>query len=482
MGDSTLDANTLDVVAALRATVDGLVLTSTDDGYAAEVSGFDLSQVHHPHVVVAAASAADVEATVRAAAAARVPITVVGSGHGDIPTVTTGILLNTRRINSVSVDIAARTARVGVGATWHDVLAIAAPAGLAPVCGSAPAVGVGGYLLGGGIGPIGRTVGFSSDRVRAFELVCADGDLRTATAQEDPDLYWALRGGKGGFGVVTSVTVDLLVLPSIYGGGEYYPAAEIPALLRAYQVLAKSAVPNELSTSVAVLRMPDIPVLPPPLRGQTVAHLRVGYVGDPADRAAWAATAEGLLRPLRAVVGKPLLGAIGELPYADIGTIHNDPTMPSAHATAGILLNELDPATIEAILEVAGPGVNTPLAIVEIRHLGGAFAAPGAPRDAVSGREAAFGMWVSGAPMSPGFDPAVMSTTSAAVRGVLEAVRPWSAGVVQINFCGAVNTADEASRAWPADITDTLAGIRRRYDPDTLFPYVPGSSRPAPTN
>ena len=300
---------TRDVIAALRADVlGGLVLDADDDGYAAEISGFDLAQDHQPQVVVAATSAADVEATVRVAAAGGMPITVIGSGHGDIPTVTRGILLNTRRINSVSVDIANRTATVGVGATWHDVMAVATPAGLAPLGGSAPAVGVGGYLLGGGLGPIGRTVGFSSDRVRAFEIVCADGHLRIATAQDDADLFWALRGGKGGLGVVTSVTVELLELPSIYGGGEYYPAARIPLLLRAFQALVSSAVPNELSTSVAILRLPDIPVLPPPLRGQTVAHLRVGYVGDRADRAGWAAAAERLLEPLRAAVGAATAG------------------------------------------------------------------------------------------------------------------------------------------------------------------------------
>lgn len=475
-GIATPEFATAEIIARLRAAVGGPVLVSTDGDYPAEVAGFNLAQVHSPAVVVAATNAADVAATVRIAATAGLPITVIGSGHGDIPTVTTGILLTTRRIIGVELDSVGRTARVGAGATWHDVMALTNPAGLAPLAGSAPAVGVGGYLLGGGLGPIGRTVGFSSDHVRAFEIVCADGNLHTATAQQEPDLYWALRGGKGGFGVVTAVTVELLELPSIYGGGEYYRAAEIPALLRAYQALVNSGLPDELSTSVAVLRLPDRPALPPPLRGQTVGHLRVGYVGDRADRAGWAAAAERLLEPLRAAVRPPFLGAVRELPYADIGTIHNDPTRPSAHATAGMLLNELSSATIEAILSVAGPAAATPLAIVEIRHLGGAFA-PSAVRDAVSGREAGFGIWVSGAPMAPGVDRRVISATADAVRGVLGAVAPWSTGGVQINFCGSANTADEASRAWPTGIAVELAGIRRRYDPNGLFQYFPGSTR-----
>ena len=433
-----------DILASLRAAVGGPVLTPEQDGYRAEIAGFDLAQDHRPPIAVSAVTVRDVVATVRIAAAAGFPITVIGDGHGDIPRVTDGILLTTRRLTDVRVDIADRSAVVGAGATWHAVLDVATPAGLAPLCGSAPAVGVVGYLLGGGMGPIGRTFGFSSDHVRSFDIVLADGELRTVSAERDPDLFWALRGGKGGFGVVTSATVELLELSTIYGGGQFYPAAAIPAVLRAYQRFVDSDVPDSLTTSVAILRLPDLPMLPPPLRGQTVAQLRVGFVGA-------AAEAEDLLAPLRATVPAPIFGTIGELPYAEIGTIHNDPTVPSAHATAGILLDRFDADTVQAVLAVAGPQVATPLGIVEIRHLGGAFTGPASPPDAVSGRGAAFGVWVSGAPMQLPFDPNAMSHTAAAVRGVLDAVAPWSTGAVQINFCGSVNTAGGGRRVVARD-------------------------------
>ncbi|MET0865917.1 MAG: FAD-binding protein [Nakamurella sp.] len=468
----TTSKTTDQVLDSLRAAITGPVLTPDQSGYRAAVAGFDLAQQHSAPIAVSATSVDDVVATVGIARNAGLPITVIGGGHGDIPTVTAGILLTTRRINTVDIDRAARTARVGVGATWHDVMALTTPEGLAPLCGSAPAVGVGGYLLGGGLGPIGRTFGFSCDHVVSFEIVCADGALRTVTAETEPDLYWALRGGKGGFGVLTAATMQLLDLPSIYGGGEYYTAAEIPALLRAYQQFVAADVPESLSTSLAILRLPDLPVLPPPLRGQTVAQLRVGYVGSGAGVAA---EVERLLVPLRSAVAAPLLGALGELPYADIGTIHNDPTVPSSHATAGILLREFQPATAEAILDVAGPAVSTPLAIVEIRHFGGAISRSVLPADAVSGRDAGFGVWVSGSPLPAAFDEKTMAATAGAVRGVLDAVTPWSTGGVQINFCGSENTAAEAANAWPADVASRLASIRRRYDPNGLFPFVPGS-------
>lgn len=296
------------------------------------------------------------------------------------------------------------------------------------------------------------------------------------SADSDPDLFWGLRGGKGGFGVVTAAVVDLLELPAIYGGGHYYAAADIPALLRAYQRFANDAVPREMSTSLAVLRLPDVPVLPPPLRGQTLAHLRVGHAGAGENAAA---EAERLLAPLRAVVGAPIFGAVGPLPYAQIGTIHNDPTEPFAFATAGTLLERLDPETIDAMLAVAGPDVAAPLAIVELRHFGGAIARPDSPPDAVSGRDAAFGVWIASAPMPPGVDPAALAGAAGAVRGVIDALTPWATGGVQINFCGSENTAREASRTWPTDVATALADIRRRYDPDVVFPYAPGSVAPA---
>ena len=287
-----------------------------------------------------------------------------------------------------------------------------------------------------------------------------------------PDLFWALRGGKGGFGVVTGATVALLDLPAIYGGGEYYRTEEIAALLSAYQRFAGPAVPDELTTSLAILRLPDLPALPPPLRGQTVAHLRIAYAGA-GERAA--TEAERLLAPLRAAVGAPVFGGVGDLPYAQIGTIHNDPTEPSSFASGGTLLDRLDADTVGAILSVAGSDITTPVAAVEVRHLGGALARPVPPRDAVSGRGAAFGVWVASGPAP---DPAALSAAEGAVRGVLDALAPWSTGGVQINFCGSVNTAEEAARAWPADIADELAAIRFRHDPGHLFPYVPGSVRP----
>lgn len=461
------------ILTELRAAVAGEVRTPDEAGYAPIVSGSNLIQRHRAPIAVAARSTADVAAVVRIAGAAGVPITVIGGGHGDIPTVNDGVVLTTRLLTDVTVDPDAATATVGAGATWNDVLDLATPDGLAPLCGSAPAVGVGGYLLGGGMGPIGRTYGFTSDRVRSFDLVTADGRARTVTADSDPDLWWALKGGKGGFGVLTAATVDLLRLDSVWGGGEYLAADDIPALLDGFAELTAGPLPDELTVSVAILRFPNLPVLPEPLRGRTLGHLRAAFVGSDAD-------GERLLSGLRSALGPPLLGSIGRLPYARIGTIHNDPVNPSAHITAGMLLDRLDGDTVRAILDVAGPDRTAPLAIVEIRHLGGAFAAGPGPRDAVSGREAAYGMWVSATPQGMPVDPVLLAAGERAVRAVLDAVAPVSRGTVQINFCGPGNSAAEAAAAWPVEVARRLAAVRRRVDPDRRFPFVPGAVAPTP--
>lgn len=195
------------------------VLAPDDAGYASETSGFDLGIACLPDIVVAARTPADVAATVAVASERGERLTILGSGHGRLHEVHGGVAISMRALADVEVDTGKRSARIGAGATWEPVLAATAPRGLAPLCGSAPAVGVAGYLLGGGLGPLARACGFSADHIQAVEVVTpADGSL-TVTAESYPDLFWALRGGKGGLGVLTAVTIGLLPLTEVYGGG-----------------------------------------------------------------------------------------------------------------------------------------------------------------------------------------------------------------------------------------------------------------------
>ncbi|HEY2205563.1 MAG TPA: FAD-binding oxidoreductase [Pseudonocardia sp.] len=453
----------------LSASVAGPVLGPADPDYAAEVATFDVQLDYRPRLAVGATSEADVAATLRIASRHRLSVAVVGTTHSGVGPADADILLTTRRLAGVSVDPVRATATVGPGATWGDVLAAATPLGLAPLCGSAPGVGVVGLLLGGGIGPIARTMGYSADHVRSFRLVTVDGTVHQVDAQQRRDLFRALRGGKGGFGIVTSVTIELPPAPVLYGGGLFFDAADAERVLHGYCDWLAGGVPDELSTSIALIQFPPLPQVPEPLRGRYIVHLRIAHVGDPAGDGHTAA--EAAVQPLRALA-TPVLDTVAALPYAAIGSIHADPTDPMIIASGGLLLASFDHAAADAVLAVAGPRATAPLSIVEIRHLGGALSHPPRTPDSVGGRDAAFGVWVVSAPL-PAPDPDTLTAFTSVVRGVLDTFGPWGTGGTQINFFGPANTAVEFDATWPADTADRLRALRLAVDPDGLLPFGP---------
>jgi hypothetical protein len=434
------------------------VLAPDDPGYTSETSGFDLGIACVPDIVVAARTPGDVAAAVSVASERGERLTVLGSGHGRLHEEHGGIAISMRALADVEIDTGQRSARIGAGATWEPVLKATTPHGLAALCGSAPAVGVAGYLLGGGLGPLARTYGFSADHLQAVEVVTpADGHL-AVTAESDPDLFWALRGGKGGLGVVTAVTVGLLPLAEVYGGALYFKATDVPAVLAAYAEWSP-ALPESTTASIALLRLPESDGLPEAIRGQRVAHLRLASTDAPAS-------AERQLATIRAVAA-PLLDTIGTLPYDRIGTIHGDPVAPMPVANGSATLATLDAETIAALLATAGPQTDAPLSSVEIRTLGGAVARQAPVPNAVGGRSAAHLLNVYAAP-----DPALSDPERlAAVRSVLESVTQWRAPIELINFVGRANDTDAVLRSWSRDQNDQLDTIRAHHDPAGMFPY-----------
>lgn len=428
----------------------------TTTGHSPSLTMFNLAHEHGPDRVVSPAGAGAVAEIVRAAAAAGDRVHVVGAGHGWAEPIDGGVALLTGGLAGVEVDPTARTARVGAGTRWGEVVTAAAAYGLAPVCGSSPGVGVVGYLLGGGLSPIGRSYGWGSDFVRSFELVTGTGERVVADASRHPELFWALRGGKHAPGVVTAVVIGLVPLATLYAGGLFFAAEDAGTVLPAFAAWS-AQVPDAVNTSCALLRLPDLPTLPGPLRGRFVVHVRVAVVG-PADAAA------ELLAPLRAVA-TPVVDTVAELPFGAIGAVHLDPEEPMPALEAGALLRDFDAAAAQALLEVAGPDAAVPLAVVELRRLGGQLAGSPAVPDAVVGRDAGYGLFVISAPVPELFDGPV----PAAVRAVARAMAPWAAGTFQPNFVGSLNAPDALDRAWPEDTRERLAAVRRAYDPASLF-------------
>lgn len=429
----------------------GTVHRPGDPGYPAAVTGYQLAVVHTPALVVEARSAEDVAAAVRYAAAEGLGVAVQSTGHGARRVAGPDtLLLRTGALDDVTVDPAARTATVGAGATVAQVVAATAPHGLAPVSGSAPTVGMVGMSTGGGLGPLARSLGFAADRIRSLEVVTADGAQRHVAADSEPDLFFALRGGGGGVAVVTSMTVDLVELPAFWGGAVFFPGADAAAVLHAWRAWAPT-LPTDVTTSIALLRLPPLPQLPEPLRGQFVVHLRVASTGSPAE-------GEALLSPLLSLA-PVLLSTVGTLPYPAIGAVHMDPEDPAPSADCGCLLRDFPAEAADALLAVAGPGVQTPILVAEVRQLGGALAAEPAVPDAVGGRDAGWSLFTVGMLVPP-----VAELVGPATRAVVEALAPWRSGV-QYNFAGGQDLAG----AWPADVLARLQQVTRDHDPDGLF-------------
>lgn len=452
---STSRSTPVSTIDAFRRAGISSVLTPGDAGYADAVAGFDLGVEVAPAIVVDAQTPEDVASAVSVAAERGTRLTALGSGHGRLEPLTEGVAIGLRALDTVEVDASARTVRIGAGCSWAPVVAAAAVHGLAAPCGSAPSVGVVGYLLGGGIGPLARSFGYSSDHVRSFEVVtAADGPI-TVSRDAQPDLFWAMRGGKVGFGVVTAVTVELLPYAEIVGGGVYFGADAASDVLGAYAAWAP-ALPDSTTTSIALLRFPDSPALPPALSGTHVAHVRFASL-DTLD------AAQAQLAPLRAVA-TPLLDTVGVLPYAQVGSIHADPTAPMPVANGTASLETLEQATVDALLAAGGLDVDLPLSAVEIRTIGGATLDPPEP-DAVGGRSTQHLLNVYAAPVPTLTDEVRL----AAARSVLDATGPWHAPTPLVNFVGRANTPDAFAHAWSADQRTRLDEVRAAHDPGGVF-------------
>jgi len=270
----------------------GPVFRPGDVGYDAERAGFNLAIEHRPELVVGATGAADIIAAVERATADGLAVAVQATGHGVSVPADGAVLVNTNRMTGVVVDPSTRTARVEAGARWERVLPLAARYGLAPLNGSSPHVGAVGYTLGGGIGLLGRRYGYAADHVRWLDVVTADGRLRRVSADADPELFFALRGGKGNFGVVVSMEIELMPVSRLYGGGLYFPGESTADALHVWCEWTRT-VPDSMASSVMLIRYPGDPAEPEPLRDRFVTHLRVAWSGAPEEGERWgAATAQ----------------------------------------------------------------------------------------------------------------------------------------------------------------------------------------------
>ncbi|MHA3703186.1 FAD-binding oxidoreductase [Jatrophihabitans sp. YIM 134969] len=438
----------------LAQSLDGRLLLLGDPEHTALATPWNVAVPPHPFPIVAASSAADVATAVRFAAAHGLQVDVRATGHCPAPVSRATLLVHTGRLDDVTVDPAARTARIGAGVRWQQVLDAASPHGLFGLCGSAPHVGVVGYLTGGGLSPLGRSFGLATDHVRAFDVVTGDGVSRHVTPTEDADLFWALRGGKAAAGIVTAVEIDLLPLATIHGGTLFFGADDIGRVLHTWRRWS-ATLPDRAATSAAILRLPAMPGVPPVLAGETVLAVRFTWLGDPAE-------GDEVIAPI-ATAATPVLGGIGTMPAAAIGAVHNDPVDPMPASEDSVVLAEFTADTVEALLRTAGPDTSCPQVVVEVRLLGGALERRPEVADAVDHRDGAYNLLAIGIAAPP-----VAEATAASAAQILDAVAPWSTGGSLPNFGGPV-TPERAGRVYRRATLERLATVAREHDPHGVF-------------
>ena len=415
---------------------------------------WNLAVDQQPAAVALPESARDVGAIVRWARERGLRVAPQGTGHNAHPlgSLAHTVLLKTERMRGVAIDARAQRARVEAGVLWAEVTEAAAQHGLAALAGSSPDVGVVGYTLGGGISWLSRRYGLAANSVTAIELVNAEGESVRADADQNADLFWALRGGGGSFGVVTALEFALYPITDVHAGVLFFPLERGAEVLRAWRRWVDT-VPDEVTSVGRFLQFPPVPALPEHLRGQSFAVIEAAsLLGQDAS--------DELLRPLREL--GPRLDTFATIPAHALDRLHMDPEHPVPGAGDGMVLSDLNDAAIDALVQTAGAGSHSPLFSVELRHAGGALARKVPGGGAVSSVNGRFLLFAVG--MAP--TPEAGTAVKAQVELVQNALAPWDAGRAYSNFA----TKRERGERLFGDLTyRRLQTVKATVDPDDVF-------------
>jgi len=454
-----IDGSTLE---ALRANLKGEAYVPNEEGYDAARAAWNLNAHQNPALVVVAEGAADVVAAVRLARDEGLGVGVMATGHGVAAPADGGVLVNTSRMKGVRVDPETQTTRVEAGAKWADVVPEAAAHGLAGLQGSTSQVGVVGYTMGGGFGWLGRKYGFAADSVKEADVVTAEGELVKASAHENADLFWALKGGGGNFGIVTSLEFALYPIASVYAGNLFYPLEIAEEVLELYSRWHEG-LPEEVTSAVVFLNVPPMPEIPEPIRGGSFVVMRFCYTGEDLE-----GRGEELLKPWREAFGDPVMDTFGVLPYAMMDMISMDPVDPLGAYGHSEMLRNLSPETRETLVNLAGAGSESPLILLEIRQLGGALSRPPGDLNPMGRSDARFILNGIGAT----FTPEMAQAVQAYLAYVAESVRPHASGTQYVNFMDLDGATPERVKAsYSSEDWERLTELKDRRDPENLFRF-----------
>ena len=447
---TTIERTTSDA-EALRARIRGEAIAPGEAGWNEARLAYQLLVDQRPELIAVPVDASDVAEIVRHAAAHGLRVAPQRTGHNAAPMgdLEGTILLKTDAMNSVEIDADARIARVGAGAKWEDAIPQASELGLAGLHGSTGDVSLAGYSLGGGLSWYGRKHGLQANSLTAIELVTADGELRRVDHQNEPELFWALRGGGGNYGVVTALEFELFPLSEVYAGVMFFPAERAREVLHTWKQLLPD-MPDEMNVIARVMNFPPIDLVPEIVRGRSLAVIDAAYIGTEADGAK-------LLEPLRKL--GPEMDTFAMYPPAAIAELHMDPPDPVPGETTHSLVDELPDEVIDRMVELAAPG--SPLLVAELRPLGGALARSKPGDGAIKGLPGEYLMFGAGMVAVP--------ELAEPVRGSLdrlyELFRPYQSGFYG-NF---VEKKADFADFFSTETFARLQAIRSEYDPDGLF-------------
>jgi hypothetical protein len=429
----------------------GDVVLRGDDGWDVARQAWNLTVDQRPAAVVYPESADDIVATVTVAAELGLHIAFNAGGHnaGPIDWSEGTILFKTERMRGIEVDPVAHRARVEAGVLARELGTAAGEHGLAYLAGTSPDVGVVGYVLGGGLSWMNRAYGLACNTVSAAEVVTADGRVVRTDADHEPDLFWALRGGSGNVAAVIALEIGLLPITEIYAGAMLWPIERAAEILGAWRGWIET-VPDECESLGRMLRLPELPFLPPNLSGRPFVLVEAAFLGSQAD-------GETLLRPLRGL--GPEIDTFAMMPPRDLTLVNMDPEEPLPYAGNGRLLSDLPAGAIGPLIDAF---VGSTLLHVEVRHLGGAVATSSSKHGVLDAIEQPFIAFTFG--LAP--TPEAQAAVEADVDRVFGSLAPWDSGRRYLNFA---ETATDPRSIFPESTYDRFLQVKSTYDPNGMF-------------
>jgi FAD binding domain len=431
----------------------GRITTPDDSDWDEARQAWNLAADQHPEAVAFVESADDVSKVIGFARDNGLKVTGQGTGHGAMPLgpLEGTILIKTERMRDVAIEN--EKARVEAGALAPDVGEAAIQKGMCSMPGTSPNVGVIGYTLGGGLSWLGRKYGWACNRVSSIELVTADGEPRTVDATTDPELFWALRGGGGAYGIVTALHVELLPISEAYAGALLFPAELAAEGLRAYRDWT-AELPEEVGSLMRFLNLTPIPDVPEPIRGKKVLAIAATCIGSEEE-------GQRAIARLREI-GEPVMDTFAQVPAPALTRIAMDPEPPVPALGHHAILGELPDEALDAFVEVAGPDSDSPLLLAELRHLGGALARPAENGGALDKLDGEFVMLGIGLLM----DPAMREPIQAHLEKLVETMKPWAAPAGYLNYA---EQPCDVDAILPEQTCRRLNQVKRSWDPDELI-------------